>query len=186
MRRGRMSAFKLIGCSMVASLCFATATVSAATTRNDYNAAKERAAVDFKAADARCASLSGNPKDICQAEAKLARKKAEVTAEADYKNTPGARQEAAEEIAEAEYSLAKERCDAKTGNEKDVCVKEAKAAQTRMKADAKATEKSTVARRDASEDKRDADYKVAMAKCDGMAGNAKDTCQRSAKASFGK
>ena len=34
-----------------------------------------------------------------------------------------------ENIADADYDLAKQRCDAKTGNEKDVCVKEADAAR---------------------------------------------------------
>jgi hypothetical protein len=34
--------------------------------------------------------------------------------------------------------VAKEKCDDKAGNEKDVCVKEAKAALVRAKADAKA------------------------------------------------
>ena len=88
--------------------------------------------------------------------------------------------------AEADYDVAKQRCDAKTGNEKDVCVKEAKAAQVKAKADAKAGEKTASARKDASEDKRDADYKVAIEKCDAFAGAVKDTCVRDAKVRFGK
>ena len=60
------------------------------------------------------------------------------------------------------------------------------AAQTRAKADAKAMEKTADARKDAADDKRDADYKVAMEKCDGFAGDAKSTCQKNAKAAYGK
>ena len=40
--------------------------------------------------------------------------------------------------AEAAYDIAKEKCADKAGNEKDVCVKEAKAAKVRAKADANA------------------------------------------------
>jgi len=50
----------------------------------------------------------------------------------------------------------------------------------------KSAEKTAEARRDASEDKRDADYKVAAEKCDALAGAAKDTCVRDAKTRYGK
>jgi hypothetical protein len=158
----------------------------AAISKAEYNAAKDRAAGDYKVAIAQCKSLASNPKDICEAQAKANQKKAEAMAEADYKSTPQARADAMEASADADYDLAKTKCDTRTGNDKDVCVKEAKAAQTRAKADAKAQEKSTVARRDAADDTRDADYKVAMEKCDGFAGDAKTSCQRNAKAAYGK
>jgi hypothetical protein len=47
-------------------------------------------------------------------------------------------------------------------------------------------EKTTAAQRDAAEDKRDADYKVAIEKCDALAGAAKDGCVRDAKTRYGK
>ena len=95
------------------------------------------------------------------------------------------------------YEVAKEKCDDLSGNAKDVCVKEAKAAYVKAKADAKvdrvaidaqqtAAQKTAEARKDAAEDKRDADYKVAVEKCDSLAGAAKDACVRDAKAKFGK
>ena len=139
----------------------------------------------YETAAKACDSLSGNAKDICVAEAKAARTKADVAAEATYKNTPKAREHAINESAEADYKVAKERCDDKGGNEKDVCVKEAKAVMTKAKADAKATKKSTEARADASKDKREADYKVAAEKCDAMSGDAKDGCVKQAKARYG-
>ena len=49
-----------------------------------------------------------------------------------------------------------------------------------------ANEKTAAARRDAAEDKRDADYKVAIEKCDSLSGTAKDTCVSNAKAKYGK
>src|SRR4029077_14540301 len=99
--------------------------------------------------------------------------------------------------AEATYEVAKEKCDDLSGNAKDVCMKEAKAAQVKAKADAKvdrvssdtqnkAADKTAEARRDASDDKRNADYKVAIEKCDALSGGAKDACVQDAKARYGK
>ncbi len=173
--------------AVASTVCLTLACPSlAATTKAEYNAEKDRNAATYKGAIEPCKSLSGNPKDICEAEAKATQKKADAMAEADYKATPKARQDAADTAADADYDVAKQKCDAKTGNEKDVCVKEAKAVQTKAKADAKVAQKTSVARKDASDDKRDADYKVAMEKCDGLAGTAKDGCQKNAKASYGK
>ena len=42
------------------------------------------------------------------------------------------------------------------------------------------------ARKEADADKRDADYKVAVEKCDALAGGAKDSCIGNAKTHFGK
>jgi hypothetical protein len=123
---------------------------------------------------------------VCVAEAKAAEKKAKANAEAQYKNTEKARQDAAITAAKADYDVAKEKCDDKKGNDKDVCVKEAKAVETKAIADAKATQKVAAVRQDAREDKMEADYKVAMEKCDAMSGAAKDSCQNAAKAKYKK
>jgi hypothetical protein len=157
----------------------------AAGDKSAYDQARTSSKAAYETASKRCDSLSGNAKDICVAEAKAVRTKADVDAEATYKNTPKARQHAIEESAEADYKVAKERCDDKAGNEKDVCMQEARAVMTKAKADAKATQKSTEARADASKDKREADYKVAAEKCDAMSGNAKDGCIKQAKARYG-
>lgn len=173
--------------SAVAASIFLMAWGSAlATTKAEYHAAEEKAKAEYKVAEDKCGSLSGNAKDICKAEAKGNRKKAEAAAEAGYKNTPKARRAAAVAAADADYDVAKEKCDDKAGNDKDVCVKEAKAAHTKAKGEATATEKSATARKDAAEDTREAEYKVAMEKCDGLAGDAKDACQKGAKAKYHK
>jgi hypothetical protein len=78
-----------------------------------------------------------------------------------------------------------------------VCVKEADAALVRAKADAKvdrvaadtqqdSTAKQADARQQAEQDKRDADYKVAVEKCDALSGSAKNTCVSEAKLRYGK
>jgi hypothetical protein len=84
--------------------------------------------------------------------------------------------------ADAEYKSAKARCDGMKGNEKDVCNKEAKATHKKAQADAKADRKTTNARAEAREDKREANRSVAKEKCDSLSGDAKDRCQREAKA----
>ena len=99
--------------------------------------------------------------------------------------------------ADATYSVAKEKCDDLAGNSKDVCVKEADAALVRAKADAKvdrvgadtrqdAATKQADARNEANAAKREAEYKVAIEKCDALAGSAKDSCVSAAKAQYGK
>ena len=111
--------------------------------------------------------------------------------------TPKAREDARVARAEADYGVAKEKCDELSGNSKDVCVKEANARRVRAQADAKIEQvaadtqedsaaKQAEARRKAVESKRDADYKVAIEKCDALSGAAKDTCVSDAKLRFGK
>ncbi|MEO8526382.1 MAG: hypothetical protein ABI460_16780 [Caldimonas sp.] len=158
----------------------------AAGDRAAYDQAKSSARATYDADKKACDSMGGNAKDICVAEAKAKRTRTEVEAEAAWQDTPKAREHAVHEIAEADYQVAKERCDDKGGNAKDVCVKEAKAAMTTTVADAKAKKVGTEARMDANKDKRDADYKVAAEKCDALAGDAKSACVADAKARFGK
>jgi hypothetical protein len=131
---------------------------------------------DYKAAKAHCDTMKGNDKDICVAEAKAAEKKAKAEAEAQYKNTDKARRDARIEAAEADYKVAKAKCDAMKGDEKRACVKDAKAVETKAKADAKADQKVAEARQDAAEDKADATRKAALERCDTLTGAAKDQC----------
>ena len=179
-----------------AGLCLAGG-AQAATSKAAHDSAIKSAESQYKQDKSACGSLSGNAKDICMEEAKGKEKIAKAEADADYKNTPKARESARVTRADAAYDVAKEKCDDLAGNAKDVCVKEAKAAHVKAKADAKvdrvaadsrndSSEKTAEAKREASEDKRDANYKVAVEKCDSLAGTAKDTCLQNAKAQFGK
>ena len=92
----------------------------------EYNAAVEKAKADYKAARERCDALAGNEKDICVKEAKSDQKRAKADAKALKKSTK-AHAEANEEKREANFKVAMEKCDSMTGNEKDVCQKEAEA-----------------------------------------------------------
>ena len=63
---------------------------------------------------------------------------------------------------------------------------QAKAVEVRALADAKLGKDIGDARKDAADDRRDADYRVALEKCDAFAGDAKSTCVESAKSRYGK
>ena len=165
--------------------------------KDAYDMAVKNAETQYKMDKDACSSRSGNAKDICLAEANGKEKVAKADAEAAYKNTPKAREDARVTRAEATYNVAKEKCDDLAGNPKDVCVKEAEAVLVKAKADAKVDRvsadakqdsamKEADARKQAAEDKRNADYKVAIEKCDSLTGSAKNTCISDAKLRYGK
>lgn len=171
--------------------------MTAPMSKASYTQAVKDADAQYKVDKEACSSLSGNAKDICVAEAKGKENVAKAEAEAAYKHTPKARENARIAHAQASYNVAIEKCDDLAGNRKDVCVKEAKSELVKGKANAKvdrvaadtnkeSATKQAEARKDASADKREAEYRVAIEKCDALAGAAKDTCVSNAKARFGK
>jgi hypothetical protein len=165
---------------VAAALCWIGAAQAANEAKAAYEQAKDNAAATYKAARAKCDLIAGNPKDVCVEEAKAARVRADEEAGAYYKNTLKAYTASRMKIASANYDVDKARCGALAGNEKDVCVSQAKATLVAAQADAKADKKAIEARSDARE------YKVAMEKCDAFAGAAKDACVSTAKVQFGK
>lgn len=85
--------------------------------------------------------------------------------------------------AEAQYDSAIKQCDSLAGNDKDVCVKRAKADLEIAKADIRAYEKNTSAEHmKAYRERIKQEYGVAKEKCDVFAGNAKDVCLKQAEA----
>lgn len=151
-----------------------------------YHMARDAAASAYKAARARCDTVTGNPRDVCVAEARAERVRVEEEAGAAYKNTLKAYTQARMRIADANYDRDKARCGAFTGNQRDVCLKQAKATLIAAQADARADRKMIEARTDAREDKLTAEYRVALEKCDAFAGAVKDQCVNAAKTAYGK
>ena len=170
----------------IAALLAASSAFSATMNKADYAAAKNRIEADYKADRNACDAFSGNAKDICKEKAEGKQKVAR--AELDYsdsgKSSDGTKVAIAK--ADATYGVAKQMCDDKSGNPKDVCVSEAKAAHTKALTDARLIEKVGEARKDAAQDKNDANYKVAAEKCEGLAGDAKASCMAAAKSRFNK
>ena len=171
---------------LAASLLVLPVAHAATISKADYKAGKTRISADYKAATSACAPMSGNAKDICVQEAKAKEKVALAENEHGYTGKAADGTKVLVAKAESSYAVAKERCDDKAGNDKDVCVKEAKAVETKALADAKLGKEIGEARKDAATDKLDADYNVAIEKCDAMAGDAKSSCVAAAKSKFGK
>jgi len=135
-----------------------------------YRSLTQKAAADYRKAAADCAALSGNDKDVCKAEAKATRAHAEADAVAKYSNTDRRRESALKKVADADYAVAKEKCDAQTGADRDTCVDNAKSVHAAALADAKASRNRMAA--DTGEQAKSA----AAAKCEHLSGPARTAC----------
>jgi osmotically-inducible protein OsmY len=126
-----------------AGAAFAAPTVALNHDPASYRAVTQKAAADYKAATAKCGSMSGNDKDVCMAEARLTRTRTEAKALSQYNNNPTSREKARSNMADAEYDLAKAKCGAKSGADKDDCMNTAKSEHTAALADAKSSANAT-------------------------------------------
>ena len=173
---------------LVVAACLMLPLAASAQTmaKAEHDAAKTRVTSDYKAAKATCASLAGNARDICAETAKGKEKVALAELEYHYTGKPEDGTKVLVARAESTYAVAREKCDDMAGNVKDVCVTEAKAEQSKALASAKLGKDVGTARKAAAEDMNEADLKVAVEKCDALAGEAKDACIAAAKAKFGK
>jgi hypothetical protein len=171
---------------VIAALCLGGGAYAASMTHAEYSAKKDQISADYKSDKAQCDKMEGNAKDVCVEKAKGKENVAKAELEYNYTGKAADANKVAEKKADADYAVAKEMCDDRKGNDKDVCVKEAKATHTKALADAKMSKKVGAAEKDAAEDKRDADYKVASEKCDSLKGDAKTACMKDAKARYGK
>lgn len=134
------------------AFAFSTGAMAAqAISMEEYKVGKDKIAAEYKSAKAACASLTANAKDICVVEAKGKEKVAMAELEASYKPSDKSRHAVGIAKAEADYAVAKEKCDDKAGNDKKLCVKEAKAAEANAKANAKMPMAPTMASKAADE-----------------------------------
>ncbi|WP_295442107.1 hypothetical protein [uncultured Thiodictyon sp.] len=204
----KMKNMQLTTISMAIGLIFSAGVMAQAMTKDAYKAAEAQIATEYTADKAKCNALAANAKDICIAEAKGKAKVASAELEANYEPSAKHHYKAVVAKAEADYAVADEKCDDQAGNAKDLCVKEAKAVETRVRADAEAqlkmteanktaSDKSTAAdtkakeagvsaRQDAAAEKGDANYAVAKEKCAALMAPDSDRCLKDAKAKYGK
>ncbi|MBA3756518.1 MAG: hypothetical protein H0X02_09930 [Nitrosomonas sp.] len=88
---------------------------------------------------------------------------------------------------DASYKVAKERCGSFSGNAEDICETEAKGRHSVDKANLEAKHNPSPKNQyEARIAQIDADYSVAMEKCDDFDGNAEDVCTAEAKAAKGE
>jgi hypothetical protein len=159
-------------------------------TKDAYDTAVKNAEMQYKMDKDGCASRSGNAEGHLPREASGKEMIAKANAEAAYKATPKAREDARVARAEATHNVAKEKCDDLSGNAKDVCVKEADAALVKAKADAKVDRvaadtqqesamKQADARKQAVENKPRCRLQGSPSRCaTHRAGPAKNTCSQ--------
>ena len=148
-----------------------------------YRDAVQKVSADYKTASAKCDAMKGNDKDVCMAEAKATRARGESQAVAKYENNESARSHAREKVADADYDLAKEKCDARNGADKDSCMDNAKSVHTAALADAKAGRDGSTALGAsgsagliASTDTKDPAKAAAVAKCEQATGGSSAGC----------
>jgi hypothetical protein len=169
-------------------------------TAAEHSAAKEQISADYKAAKEACKTLAGNAKDICEKQAKGKEKVA--TAELKARKEPSEKNRYNARVAsvDAAYEVSKERCEDLSGNPKDVCLKDAKAAQVRGVQEAKVVKAKeeparnaqakqaevAKARANASSEMREADYKAAKERCEVLSGDRKEACEADAKRKYGQ
>lgn len=133
--------FSLTLSALALGLAFVTGAAAEGLTKEGYKAKKDTIEAAYKADKAECGSLSGNQKDICVAKAKGKENVDLAELEANYKPSAKSRYDLAVARAEADYEVAKQQCDDKAGNAKTVCLKDAKAAETAAKSEARSAMK---------------------------------------------
>jgi osmotically-inducible protein OsmY len=153
------------------------ASASFAATPNDdkvaYKAATSQADSAYKTAKAACDAQSGNGKDVCIEQAKVARANSEANATWQYKNDKKSVEKAQTNVADANYDLAKAQCSPLTGADKDSCLTGAKAMHTAAVNDAKAGKKA-------------ADTAQTGIDCSTLSGTDKASCETRSKTSLAK
>ena len=169
---------------LLAAVLLLPAAQAATMSKADYKADKTRVSEEYKSEKSACGSQAGNAKDICIEEAKGKEKIARAELEFRYSGKSKDQNKVMVAKAKSAYEVAKQRCDDKAGNEKGVCTKEAKAAETAAHADAKLGKQIHEATQEANEDKLNAEHKVATETCYALAGEAKNACIAAAKAKY--
>jgi hypothetical protein len=182
-----MQKIKLLAAAVLcASLLPLSSAYAQGMSKSELKTHKARISEEYKADKQACHAHAGNAKDVCEEEAKGKEKVARAEMTHQYSGKASDRNHVLVTQAKAAYEVAKERCDDLAGNAKDVCVKEAKAVEKKALADARMGKEIGQAKKDAASEKLEADYKVALEKCNALAGDPKTSCVAEAKLKFGK
>ena len=115
----------------IASMClFAVDAQAADSIKSEREAAYKstvaKADSDYSAAKDACKAKSGHDKDLCLQEAKAAHVSVVADAKARRKAN-AAMADARDDKMDAQYKVAKEKCDALSGAANDTCIRDAKA-----------------------------------------------------------
>lgn len=186
----------LIGGMLALFVAAAAGGAGAAAGRDSPGPTGQRIAAQAKADRQACDRLQGNTRDICQAEAKGREKVARAELEARSDPTPEAEQALKEARADADYAVARQRCDdAKGKKATKACIARAKAVHEAAVRQAKVEKVHALnALKDKQEDRHasaakeespQARYKARKALCLTM-GTERDSCMAELQRKFGK
>jgi hypothetical protein len=131
--------------ALAIGLTFSVGAMAPGMTKVQYETARTGVSAELKLARAACDSFSANAKDLCLAEASGKEKVATAELNARFAPSEKASYKVRLARADAQYTLAREKCDDLAGHAKHVCVKEAKAQSVTAKANAKAHMRTAVA-----------------------------------------
>ena len=134
----------MLGIPTAVAVLTSGAAAAAGMTKEEYRAGKARVLAEYQADRQKCGPGLGNPADVCIARARGAQQVARAELEAAYKPSPKSNYEAAIARAQAAYSIAKQECDFKVGEERKGCVKQARTARERAQAEAMAARKTSI------------------------------------------
>lgn len=140
-----------------------------------YKAAVARAHEDHMLALRDCDKFTGDAKSMCRTEANISQTKTVATAKAENLGTAEALTQAELDNVDANWTLAKEKCNTFGGDTKTECLVKARA-----------TRDASVAEIKANADKQEAEWKSAVAQCGELAGTYRNTCMAEARAKYGR
>jgi hypothetical protein len=177
----------LVKCPVIVAAIIGTSLAQASTlTRDDYNAEKTRIEGEYRAGDARCGVLAGHARDECVQEAKFNEKVALANLEYRYTGAKSDERRYVTAKSEADAAVAKEKCEVRTGRDKDACMQAARSAQAQSLPDVKTGNAVGNAVGKTAKKAQGPDYEVDVKRCDTFDGETKTACIISVKAKFGK
>ena len=115
----------LVATTIAVLLGFGAGAFAADSHEEQYDRARKEAKTRYDAALAKCDRLDGNQADVCEQRAEANYTKEKAAAEA-RRDSAEAGQEGAAKSSEADYKVAKEKCDSLAGSSKDYCLEQAK------------------------------------------------------------
>lgn len=132
---------KLITLATIASLLAGGPLLAAGMSKEDYQAARKRLAAEAEAERQKCGVRYGTALDYCVAKARGDERVARAELEAAYKPSPKTDYDAAIARANRDEAVTKAECEEKPRDLRKACVKDAKAAAERARAEARAARK---------------------------------------------
>jgi hypothetical protein len=126
---GKFQWLPLAGLLLAATAFASTPHKAQPLTKPAYEAQKAKIDAQYKADRKLCAGMKGHLQDVCEAEAKGRATALKAELEAQYRPSPDASQKAKNVTADANFEVAKTKCDVFRDQAKKRCLDEAKGAR---------------------------------------------------------